>query len=522
MFRNLKLSTKLAIGFALVLVLSTVVSVVAIVYMEQISNTTTLMYDHPYTVHTEILRARGNIIAMSKEMETGNVGMDEAKIEKIDRLEGEVFESFIVLYNSFRGDPDILDDALNAFMDWKPIRDEIIGLQQEWRLTQATKVALEKGEPQVELINERIETIVGFAQQSAENFRDSSITDANVARRIVIGLLIGAYVLTILVAYIVIRGLTRPIARLVPFAGEIAQGNLAVKEIDYAGKDEVGALTQALNQMKVGLGNMANSVLQSVELVNSASRQMSTATQETSAAVEELASSANQFAGTAEDLSSEAQAMSSLVTRTNELSEKGADEITKTVETMAEITEVVTTLALNIKDLGRQSEEIGQIVTLITGIADQTNLLALNAAIEAARAGDQGRGFAVVADEVRKLAEQSSMAAGEITHLVDQILASANNSVELAETGTNKVREGTEVVAASGEMFGEITSVIDTLVQQITKVATASQELAAGAQQMGATTEEQSAVVQQMAVLAQEVVEAANAVSEEMARFKVN
>ena len=110
------------------------------------------------------------------------------------------------------------------------------------------------------------------------------------------------------------------------------------------------------------------------------------------------------------------------------------------MQTMTEITEVVNALAREIRDLGRQSEEIGKIVTLITGIANQTNLLALNAAIEAARAGEQGRGFAVVADEVRELAEQSAKAAGEITHLIQQIKDTAQASVERTAMGTGKVK----------------------------------------------------------------------------------
>ncbi len=114
-------------------------------------------------------------------------------------------------------------------------------------------------------------------------------------------------------------------------------------------------------------------------------------------------------------------------------------EIDRSIKTMSEINEVVTELAREIRELGRQSEEIGHIVTLITGIAEQTNLLALNAAIEAARVGEQGRGgFAVVAEEVRSLAEQSRRAADEITQLIQAIRNSAQNSVQRTDVGAER------------------------------------------------------------------------------------
>ena len=85
--------------------------------------------------------------------------------------------------------------------------------------------------------------------------------------------------------------------------------------------------------------------------------------------------------------------------------------------------------------MGDQSNQIGQIVDVIKGIADQTNLLALNAAIEAARAGEQGRGFAVVAEEVRKLAEQSSTSAAQIATLIGNIQRETERAVGVMEKG---------------------------------------------------------------------------------------
>ncbi|NMB00370.1 MAG: hypothetical protein GX971_02440 [Firmicutes bacterium] len=273
--------------------------------------------------------------------------------------------------------------------------------------------------------------------------------------------------------------------------------------------------------MRLGLREMVSPVRDSVRIVRTSSEQMSAGAQETSASVEELASTANQFAVAIDRMSHNTQGISDSAAKTNELSNQGSTDIEQTVQAMAEINEVVTALAVEIKDLGRQSEEIGQIVSLITGIANQTNLLALNAAIEAARAGEQGRGFAVVAEEVRELAEQSAKAAGEITQLIQRIKDSVQASVERTELGTSKVKAGMEVVGHTGKMFAEIADIIESLTEDIGDVAAASEELAAGAEEMGATTEQQSASAQQMAASAVEVAQAAETVDQQMQRFKL-
>ena len=526
MFRNLKLSMKLTFGFAMVLILSLAVTVVGVVYMNRIGDSTRMMYDHPYTVHTEILQVQRNIINIDRELgyllTEDDRQVIQARSRNIDELEQEALDAFDLLYERFLGDARLLDKVNEALVVWKPIRDEVLRLKLSGQDLLAVNFDVQQNAPQIELIENLLQDVVDFAKGSAANFKTEADEDVQNAVTLVLSLLGAVFVVGILSAVMITRSITRPVAALLTFTQGIAQGNLALAAVDYKSNDEIGTLTQAVNQMQVNLRELAMGVTDAVNIVSSSSAEMSAGAQETSAAVEELASSANQFAGAVDQMSANTQDMAGSAERTSELSQQGQVEIDRTIEAMDEINEVVSALAVEIRELGRQSDEIGQIVTLITDIADQTNLLALNAAIEAARAGEQGRGFAVVAEEVRKLAEQSAGAADEITQLLQQIRAAAQNSVDRTDVGTDKVREGMEVVTETGRMFGEIADIIETVVQEIAEVASGTQELAAGAEEMGATTEEQSASAQQMAALSVQVTEAAEAVKREIGRFRLN
>ena len=141
---------------------------------------------------------------------------------------------------------------------------------------------------------------------------------------------------------------------------------------------------------------------------------------------------------------------------------------------MSEIQTTVDDSATVIKQLDGKSQQIGEIIGVITNIADQTNLLALNAAIEAARAGEHGRGFAVVADEVRKLAEESRGAANQITGLIKDIQQGTKQAVTTMEQGTKTVGEGAKNIA-------DTVTAIDEIVKAAADVATMVQEIAAAA-----------------------------------------
>ena len=163
---------------------------------------------------------------------------------------------------------------------------------------------------------------------------------------------------------------------------------------------------------------------------------------------------------------------------------------------------------MGIKKLGNLSQEIGNIIGVITGIADQTNLLALNAAIEAARAGEHGQGFAVVADEVRKLAEQSKESADQIAGLINQMQEDTTEAVNVMEVGTKEVAAGKVIVDETGKRFEKILLSIEQVTAQIQEVSAISEEMSASAEEVNASIEEMANIAQYSASNTQNVASA--------------
>ncbi|MBN1521686.1 MAG: methyl-accepting chemotaxis protein [Candidatus Aureabacteria bacterium] len=147
--------------------------------------------------------------------------------------------------------------------------------------------------------------------------------------------------------------------------------------------------------------------------------------------------------------------------KASEAAGEGGNVVSKAVSGMNKIVETVKKNAVKISDLGKSSDEIGEIIATIDEIADQTNLLALNAAIEAARAGEQGRGFAVVADEIRKLAERTTKATKEIADTINAMQEEIKAAVSSMEEGTEDVEKGVILTDESGRVLTKIVEAIN-------------------------------------------------------------
>src|SRR5204863_512098 len=155
-------------------------------------------------------------------------------------------------------------------------------------------------------------------------------------------------------------------------------------------------------------------------------------------------------------------------------------------------------------ELGKSSDQIGQIVGVINDIADQTNLLALNAAIEAARAGEQGRGFAVVADEVRKLAERTTTATKEIAGMIKNIQQETKTAVTAMETGTKQVEEGVKSTIQAGGSLKEIIHMAEQVGEMVMQIATAAMEQSSASEEVNQNMEKIAKLVKESADGAQQ------------------
>lgn len=368
----------------------------------------------------------------------------------------------------------------------------------------------------------------------------------------------------LIVGFLIIRSIVKPLQQVNVQLREIAEGEGDLtRELSIKTKDEIGDLSQSFNKMIGSLRSLIHQVRSNAEQVAASSEELTASAEQTSRATEQIAHTIQRVAeGTehqvkstgesskavqelsigVEQVAGNAQSASSTAIHTSEMALEGNRAVQTAVTQMNSINGTIHQLAEVVKGLGERSQEIGQIVEVIGGIAAQTNLLALNAAIEAARAGEHGRGFAVVADEVRKLAEQSSQSALQIAELITAIQAETNQAVQSMESGKKEVEEGIGVVSKAGETFAQIQLSVQNVATQIEEVSAAAQQMsanttqvvgsinlitevaqesAAGTQEVSAAAEEQLASMEEIATSAASLSRMAEELQALIGRFKV-
>jgi methyl-accepting chemotaxis protein len=279
-------------------------------------------------------------------------------------------------------------------------------------------------------------------------------------------------------------------------ARRIAAGDLTV-EVHVKPNDRA-SLMLAMRDMRDKLAAIVAEVRAGTDTIASAAAQVSTGNLDLSARTEQQAGSLEETASSMEELTStvrqnadNAQQANTMAVSASEVAQKGGRIVAEVVGTM----DAITTSAKKITD----------IISVIDGIAFQTNILALNAAVEAARAGEQGRGFAVVAGEVRNLAHRAGSAAKEIKLLID-------DSVQ-------KVGAGSALVGEAGVTMDEIVGRVKGVTDIMAEISAASSEQSSGIEQVNQAISQMDQVTQQNAALVEEASAASQAMQDQAARL---
>lgn len=327
---------------------------------------------------------------------------------------------------------------------------------------------------------------------------------------------LGGIVVAVFVAFWIIRSVTVPLGMAVRVANAIAVGDLTVEIEEVDGKDETAHLLTGMKRMAGNLRDIVSSVTESSSAVASASSEISSSSEQMAAGTQEQSTQSNEVAGAVEEMtktivenSQNASTAAQTAREAKSAAEEGGRVVRETIDGMKEIAAVVSKSALTVQELGKSSDQIGEIVTVIDDIADQTNLLALNAAIEAARAGDQGRGFAVVADEVRKLAERTTKATKEIAAMIRKIQTDTRGAVESMEEGTRKLDDGIQLADRAGVSLERIVEISQQVTDMVTQIAAASDEQSSASEQISRNVEAISSVTNQSASATQQIARAA-------------
>src|SRR5690554_392825 len=263
--------------------------------------------------------------------------------------------------------------------------------------------------------------------------------------------------------------------------GDVARGfNDFVEKIQQLVR-EVQTAVRSLSQSTESMKHVVSQTHADAHSQKGETSQAAAAIHEMAAAVQQVAGSASQAAEAAREADSESVNGQEVVDHTISSIDRLADEINRSADVIGQ--------------LGADADQIGTVVSVISGIAEQTNLLALNAAIEAARAGEQGRGFSVGAGEVRTVATRTQQSTDEIQRMIERLQAGARSAVHEMQRSQDQSKETIERADEARSSLQQITHSVSTITEMNTQIASA-------AEQQTAVADEISKSVQQIADIA--------------------
>ncbi|GGC85872.1 methyl-accepting chemotaxis protein [Undibacterium terreum] len=496
-FGRMKVSTRLTLGFSLVLTTLLIIVVMSVNRMAKLKNkmddivnindAQVKLASAMYLTTTDRELALRNLILL-KEKEEIQAEVDRIKAQSIKYAAAEQKLASMLDGTEER-------DLFNSIGEQAKLAEPYINRAAETALQEQTDEAFRILRADLRPIQRKWWATINEFTAYEEKHNAKAIADAEqiytTARALVLAFGSIALMTGIVAAVLITRSLVRQLGGepqyAVEIAGGIASGDLSmmVKVVDI----DRPSLLRAMKEMQESLANIVGQVRIGTETIATASHQIATGNFDLSSRTEQQASSLEETASSLEELTSTVKQNADNARQANQLALSASDVAVKGGKVVAE---VVSTMG----SISASSKKIFDIISVIDGIAFQTNILALNAAVEAARAGEQGRGFAVVATEVRNLAQRSAAAAKEIKTLIGD--------------SVHKVDAGSQLVDQAGVTMGEIVTSIQQVTDIMAEILAASHEQTVGIEQINEAILQLDDATQQNAALVEEAAAAAN------------
>lgn len=526
---RMRVGTKLFMGFGIVVVILLGLSIYTAVQLNHLSEA----QDKGYT------RSEDAII-MEELKFMGEQAYRIIADAVINRNEKETVRDWTELKSELNTDLEMMDKRVDT--------DEERGWAREVRTAFAKLVETTEKELfplifgklrevginyEIRQLDDKIDTIIDEVKEPinkiAESFTAESIeadkefdTTSKTILLVSIILSLIAILASIIIAIVITNGIRQPLNKGVVFAHKVADGDLTAT-VDVKTGDELEELASALNVTVGKLKTLIKNVIEAADQVAASSEEMSKTSQSISMGAQKQASALEQATASMEEMSSSVKQ----VAEKAQGQAASVEEVSSTIEEVSASIRKIADLAGNIrtaddssresaiaamKRIEKNSQQINNIIGVISDIADQTNLLALNASIEAARAGEAGRGFAVVAKEISKLADKSANATKDIEELINQTTLNVTAGVDMVkmvaeataeqqkasqqiEEAIQNVNQLSQVIASAAE---EQSSTSDEMSRTLQGINQVTQQNAASSEEMASSTEELSSQAEEL------------------------
>lgn len=362
-------------------------------------------------------------------------------------------------------------------------------------------------------------TLMGYAPVS--DFTKS----ADKLLYITLSVVLAAALIAVLIGFILVRIVGRPLGKLAILMEEGEKGNLQVRT-NFKTRDEIGRVGQSFNEMMEQIsqltrqsGTSADMVLVTSEQLVVASTSISFHAKEVAAATGEIASGAVSLAGEAERSHQNVEIIGSKMLEVNGIntlmdtsaekviavSSQGTALMKLLVEQSESTVEMINRIQENSTKLRDSTHLIRSILSPMIAVNKQTNILALNASIEAVRAGAAGRGFIVIADEIRQLANQSNQSIQSVSQIIEEIGLNIENTVKDVNEAAPLFREQIASVRESSTIYASVKKEMELFIGHINESSSSIVELIEFQRQLGESMASVSSIVQQTNASTQEV-----------------